>query len=147
MDDLTAALVATGATIAFDAIGGGRQVGQILAGMEAAANANATEFSRYGSTVHKQVYIYGGLDRGPTEFNRNFGMAWSISGWLLTPFLGKIGLGGLVRLRDRVVAELTTTFASHYTDEVSLAGALNLDAIRTYARQATGQKFLIRPSL
>jgi NADPH:quinone reductase len=146
MEDLTAALVATGATIAFDAIGGGRQAGQILAGMEAAANASATEFSRYGSTVHKQVYIYGGLDRGPTEFARNFGMAWGISGWLLTPFLGKIGLDGLVRLRDRVVAELTTTFASHYTDEVSLAGALNLDALQAYARQATGQKFLIRPS-
>ena len=124
MDDLTAALVATGATLAFDAIGGGRQAGQILACMEAAANAKATEYSRYGSTVHKQVYIYGGLDRGPTEFNRNFGMAWGIGGWLLTPFLGKIGLDGLVRLRDRVVAELTTTFASHYTDEVSLAGAL-----------------------
>jgi NADPH:quinone reductase len=147
MEDLTAALGATGATIAFDAIGGGRQAGQILAGMEAAANASATEFSRYGSTVHKQVYIYGGLDRGPTEFARNFGMAWGIGGWLLTPFLGKIGLDGLVRLRKRVVDELTTTFASHYTDEVSLAGALSLDAIRAYARQATGQKFLIRPSL
>jgi len=147
MEDLTAALVATGATIAFDAIGGGRQAGQILAGMEAAANASATEFNRYGSTVHKQVYIYGGLDRGPTEFARNFGMAWGIGGWLLTPFLGKIGLDGLVRLRNRVVAELTTTFASHYTDEVSLAGALSLDAIKAYARQATGQKFLIRPSL
>ena len=146
MDDLTAALVATGATIAFDAIGGGRQAGQILAGMEAAANANATEFNRYGSTVHKQVYIYGGLDRGPTEFVRNFGMAWGIGGWLLTPFLDKIGLEGLVRLRNRVVAELTTTFASHYTDEVSLAGALSLDAIKVYARQATGQKFLIRPA-
>ncbi|HVE20033.1 MAG TPA: zinc-binding dehydrogenase [Ilumatobacteraceae bacterium] len=146
MEDLTAALVATGATIAFDAIGGGRQAGQILAGMEAAANASATEFNRYGSTVHKQVYIYGGLDRGPTEFARNFGMAWGIGGWLLTPFLGKIGLDGLVRLRNRVVAELTTTFASHYTDEVSLAGALSLDAIKAYARQATGQKFLIRPS-
>lgn len=146
MDDLTAALVATGATIAFDAIGGGRQAGQILAAMEAAANASATEYSRYGSTVHKQVYIYGGLDRGPTEFNRNFGMAWGIGGWLLTPFLGKIGLEGLVRLRNRVVAELTTTFASHYTDEVSLAGALSLDALKAYARQATGQKFLIRPS-
>ena len=147
MEDLTAALVATGATIAFDAIGGGRQAGQILAGMEAAANASATEFSRYGSTVHKQLYIYGALDRGPTEFNRNFGMAWGIGGWLLTPFLAKIGLEGLVRLRNRVVAELTTTFASHYTDEVSLAGALSLDAIKSYARQATGQKFLIRPSL
>jgi NADPH2:quinone reductase len=146
MEDLTSALVETGATLAFDAIGGGRQVGQILACMEAAANAKATEYSRYGSTVHKQVYIYGGLDRGPTEFNRNFGMAWGIGGWLLTPFLGKLGLEGMLRLRARVVAELTTTFASHYTDEASLAGALDLDAIRTYARQATGQKFLIRPS-
>jgi NADPH2:quinone reductase len=146
-DDLTAALIDTGATIAFDAIGGGKLAGQILACMEAAANASATEYSRYGSTVHKQVYIYGGLDRSPTELTRNFGMAWGIGGWLLTPFLGKLGLAGMMRLRERVVAELTTTFASHYTDEVSLAGALSLDAIKTYARQATGQKFLIRPSI
>lgn len=145
-DDLTQALVATGATICFDAIGGGRQAGQILACMEAAINANATEFSRYGSNVHKQVYIYGGLDRGPTEFNRNFGMVWGIGGWLLTPFLQKIGPAGTERLRNRVAAELATTFASHYTDEVSLAGALDLAALTTYARQATGQKFLIRPS-
>ncbi len=145
-DDLTKALIDTGATLAFDAIGGGKLVGQILACMEVAANANATTYNRYGSTTHKQVYLYGMLDRGPTEFSRNFGMAWGIGGWLLTPFLGKLGLEGMMRLRDRVVAELTTTFASHYTDEVSLAGALSLDAIKTYARQATGQKFLIRPS-
>lgn len=146
-DDLTAALIDTGATIAFDAIGGGKLAGQILACMEVAANASATEYSRYGSTVHKQVYIYGGLDRSPTELTRNFGMAWGIGGWLLTPFLGRLGLAGMMRMRERVVAELTTTFASHYTDEVSLAGALSLDAIKTYAQQATGQKFLIRPSL
>ncbi len=145
-EDLTKALIDTGATIAFDAIGGGRVAGQILACMEAAASANATEYSRYGSDVHKQVYIYGALDRSATEFTRNFGMAWSVGGWLLTPFLGKLGLEGMQRLRARVVAELTTTFASHYTDEVSLAGALSIDAIRTYARQATGQKFLIRPA-
>ena len=147
MEDLTSALVDTGATIAFDAIGGGRQAGQILACMEAAVNTTATEYSRYGSSVHKQVYIYGSLDRGPTEFSRNFGLAWGIAGWLLTPFLGKIGIEGMQRLQARVVAELTTTFASRYTDEVSLAGALSLDAISVYARQATGQKFLIRPSL
>ena len=145
-DDLTAALVATGATLAFDAIGGGRVAGQILSCMEAAANATATSYSRYGSDTHKQVYVYGGLDRGVTELTRNFGMAWGIGGWLLTPFLGRIGLDGMVRLRTRVAAELTTTFASHYTDEVSLAGALQLDTIRAYARQATGQKFLIRPA-
>ncbi|HSB86610.1 MAG TPA: zinc-binding dehydrogenase, partial [Ilumatobacteraceae bacterium] len=146
MDDLTKALVETGATICFDAIGGGRQAGQILACMEAAVNTNASEFSRYGSNVHKQVYIYGGLDRSPTEFTRNFGMAWGIGGWLLTPFLQKIGPAGVERLRNRVAAELSTTFASHYTDDVSLAGALDLEAVRIYARQATGQKFLIRPS-
>ena len=146
LDDLTAALIATGATIAFDAIGGGPLAGQILGCMEAAANATAAEYSRYGSTVHKQVYIYGGLDRSPTELGRNFGMAWGIGGWLLTPFLGKVGLEGMLRLRQRVVDELTTTFASHYTDEVSLAGALDLDALPAYAKQATGQKFLIRPA-
>lgn len=146
-DDLTVALMATGATIAFDATGGGRLAGQILGCMEAAINATATEYSRYGSSVHKQVYIYGGLDRSPTELIRNFGMMWSIGGWLLTPFLGKLGMPGMLRLRQRVVDELTTTFASHYTDEVSLAGALSIEAIQTYAKQATGQKFLIRPSL
>jgi NADPH2:quinone reductase len=147
MHDLTQALIATRATLAFDAIGGGPLAGQILGCMEAAANATATEYSRYGSTVHKQVYIYGGLDRGPTELHRNFGMAWGVNGWLLTPFLGRLGLEGMLRLRQRVVDELTTTFASHYTDEVSLVGALDLEALRTYARQATSQKFLIRPSL
>jgi len=145
-DDLTIALIATGATLAFDAIGGGRLAGQILAGMESAANATAKEYSRYGSTPHKQVYIYGGLDRSRTELTRSFGMAWGLGGWLLTPFLMKIGAEGGQRLRDRVVAELTTTFASHYTDEVTLEGALELEAINAYAKQATGKKFLIRPT-
>ena len=145
LDDLTQALITTGATIAFDAIGGGKLAGQILSCMEAAANAKATEYSRYGSDVYKQVFIYGGLDRGPTELTRSFGMSWGLGGWLLTPFLGKLGLEGMLRLRQRVADELTTTFASHYTDEVSLAGALGLDALQTYAKQATGQKFLIRP--
>lgn len=145
-DDLTIALIATGATLAFDAIGGGRLAGQILAGMESAANATAKEYSRYGSTTHKQVYIYGGLDRSRTELTRSFGMAWGLGGWLLTPFLMKIGAEGGQRLRDRVVAELTTTFASHYTHEVTLEGALELEAINAYAKQATGKKFLIRPT-
>jgi NADPH:quinone reductase-like Zn-dependent oxidoreductase len=145
LDDLTDALVTTGATLGFDAIGGGRLAGRILSCMEVAANKTATTYSRYGSSVHKQVYIYGGLDRGPTEIVRDFGMAWGLGGWLLTPFLGRIGLDGMTRLRDRVVSEIATTFASHYTDEVSLAGALDLDALRTYAKQATGQKYLIRP--
>jgi NADPH2:quinone reductase len=151
LDDLTEALITTGATIAFDAIGGGPLAGQILGCMELAANTKAAregkgEYSRYGSDVFKQVFIYGGLDRSPTVLNRNFGMSWGLNGWLLTPFLGTLGLEGMMRLRQRVVDELTTTFASHYTDEVSLSGALSLDAIRTYAKQATGQKYLIRPS-
>ncbi len=147
IDELTAALLATGATLAFDAIGGGKLGGQILGCMETAANATAAEYSRYGSTVHKQLYVYGSLDRGPTELNRNFGMAWGIAGWLLTPFLGKLGLEGMLRLRQRVVDEIHTTFASTYTDEVSLSQTLSIEAITAYARQATGQKFLIRPDL
>ncbi len=145
--DLTVVLTTTGATIAFDAIGGGTLVSQILGCMEAAANANATDYNRYGSNVHKQVYIYGSLDRGPTELIRNFGFAWGLGGFLLTPFLQKAGLEVMLRLRQRVIDELTTTFASHYADEVSLADAIDPDVVRRYARQATGEKFLVRPSL
>ena len=143
---LTEALTETGATVAFDAIGGGTLAGQILAAMETAANRNAKEYSRYGSDVHKQVYIYGGLDRGPTEFNRTFGMMWGVGGWLLTPFLRKAGREVTERLRQRVAAEIKTTFASHYTKEVSLAEMLTLDAIGVYGKQATGEKFLINPN-
>jgi NADPH2:quinone reductase len=146
MDDLTDALVTTGATLAFDATGGGKLAGQILTCMEIAANKTATEYSRYGSTTHKQVYIYGGLDRSPTTFNRNFGMAWGIGGWLLTPFLQKIGFEAGQALRQRVAAEIKTTFASEYAREVSLAGALQLDAIAAYGKQATGEKYLINPN-
>ena len=145
IDDLTAALVATGATIAFDAIGGGKLAGQILQCMETAINRNAKEYSRYGSNVHKQVYIYGGLDRNAIELPRNIGMAWGTGGWLLFPFLNKIGAARAQELRTRVVTELTTTFASHYTQEVSLAEALQLDAVAIYGKQATGAKFLLVP--
>jgi NADPH2:quinone reductase len=147
MDDLTDALVATGATIAFDATGGGKLAGQILTCMEIAANKTAKEYSRYGSDVFKQVYIYGGLEKSATTFNRNFGLSWSIGGFLLTPFLAKLGGEGTQRLRQRVVDEITTTFASRYTKEVSLAEALTLDALGVYGKQATGEKYLINPSL
>ncbi len=146
MQDLTAALVATGATIAFDATGGGTLAGQILACMEAALNQTAKEYSRYGSTTHKQVYIYGRLDTSPTEFSNNFGMAWGMGGWLLFPFLQKIGSPAAQKLRERVVAELKTTFASSYAKEVSLTEALQLDAIATYGKRATGVKYLINPN-
>jgi NADPH2:quinone reductase len=146
MEELTDALAATGATVAFDAIGGGRLAGQILTAMELALNRTAKEYSRYGSTTHKQVYIYGGLDRGPTEFNRAFGMAWGIGGWLLTAFMQKIGPEAAQKLRERVAAEIKTTFASRYTKEVSLAGALRLEEIAVYTKQATGEKYLIAPN-
>jgi NADPH2:quinone reductase len=146
MDDLIGTLTATSATLAFDAIGGGKLASHILTGMEVAALASATEYSRYGSTTHKQVYIYGGLDRGPTELARSFGMAWGLGGWLLTPFLQKIGPEAFGDLRRRVAAELKTTFASSYTREVSLVEALQLDAISVYGKQATGEKYLINPN-
>ena len=146
MDDLTNALVETGATIAFDAIGGGRLAGQILTAMETAINRSAKVYSRYGSSVHKQVYIYGSLDTRPVEINRAFGMAWGVGGWLLFPFLMKIGPVEGQKLRERVVSELKTTFASHYTKVVSLQEALDLNNLAVYAKRATGEKFLINPS-
>jgi NADPH:quinone reductase len=146
MADLTQALVDTGATIAFDATGGGKLAGQILTCMELALNRSAKEYSRYGSTTHKQVYLYGGLDTGPTEFNRNFGMAWGIGGWLLFPFLQKIGPAAAQALRERVAAELKTTFASSYSKEISLAEALQPEVIAMYGQRATGTKYLINPN-
>lgn len=146
MDELTQALVETGATIAFDAIGGGRLASQILTCMEIALNKTAKEYSRYGSTTHKQVYIYGSLNTGPVELVRNYGMAWGVGGWLLTPFLQKIGRPGQTRLRERVVNSLKTTFASHYTKVVSLPEALDLKNIAIYGKRATGEKFLINPN-
>jgi NADPH2:quinone reductase len=145
MQDLTQALTATGATIAFDAIGGGKLASQILTCMESAAVAKMSQYSRYGSNTHKQVYIYGMLDRGPTELARNYGMAWSVGGWLLTPFLQKIGPAATQKLRQRVVAELKTTFASHYAREISLTEALQPEVIAAYARFGTGEKYLIVP--
>ena len=146
IDDLTKALAETGATLAFDAIGGGKLAGQILGCMETAINKNAKVYSRYGSNVHKQVYIYGSLDPRPVEINRSFGMAWGVGGWLLSPFLMKIGPVDGKRLRERVVDELKTTFASHYTRVVSLQEALDLANIAIYGKRATGEKFLINPN-
>jgi len=147
MEDLTQALADTGATIAFDAIGGGKLAGQILTAMEAATIKTAkVPYSRYGTNVHKQVYIYGGLDTRPVELSRAFGMAWGVGGWLLTPFLMKVGPVDGHKLRERVVSELKTTFASHYTKVVSLQEALDLSNLAVYAKRATGEKFLINPN-
>jgi NADPH:quinone reductase len=145
-DRLVDALVATGATLAFDAIGGGKLAGQILTAMEAAAARTGAGFSVYGSTVWKQVYIYGGLDTGPTEFNRSFGLYWGISGFLLTPYLMKVGAEEVGKMRARVIADRNTVFASTYTSEVSLTEMLDPDCAKAYQAKATGSKFLLNPS-
>ena len=146
MATLIDALADTGATLGFDATGGGPLPGQLLTAMEVAANRDAGEFNRYGSTTHKQVYIYGGLDRNPTVLNRSFGMAWGLGGWLLPYFLQRVGADEAEALRQRVASEITTTFASSYTEIVSLEEALSPVAVARYGMQATGEKFLINPN-
>ncbi|MBI1238785.1 MAG: NADH oxidase [Alphaproteobacteria bacterium] len=143
--DLNAAVADTGATLGFDAIGGGKLASQILTAIEAAASRGSA-YSRYGSSVHKQVYIYGSLDTGPTELTRSFGLAWGVGGWLLTPFLMTIGMEAMMKLRQRVADELKTTFASHYSRVISLSEALQPDIVRAYNRRATGEKYLIAPN-
>jgi NADPH2:quinone reductase len=145
MADLTAAIAETSATLAFDAIGGGQLASRILTCMEAALSAGST-YSRYGSDVYKQVYIYGSLDRGPTELARNYGFAWGVSGWLLTPFLIKAGPARIAAMRERVAGSLTTTFASSYAGKLSLVEALQPDAVAVYGRMATGTKYVIVPN-
>lgn len=145
---LTEAIVTTGATIAFDAIGGGALASDIMQAMESAAARTMTTYNRYGSDTFKQLYIYGGLDVSPTVLNRaGFGFQWSLSGWLLFPFLRKAGQAVGERLRQRVADELTTTFASTYTRVIGLAEALQPDVLLAYQRKATGEKFLIDPTL
>jgi NADPH2:quinone reductase len=144
-DRLVDALVATGATLAFDAIGGGKLVGQILTAMEAAAARTGAGFSVYGSTIHKQVYVYGSLDTGPTEFNRSFGLQWGIGGWLLTPQLMKMP-GEVAGMRQRVIDERNGIFASHYTADISLKDMLNPEIAKAYQAKATGTKYLVNPS-
>ena len=148
MDDLVSALVETGATLGFDATGGGNNgelPGQILAAMEIAANKNATEYSRYGSDTYKQVYIYGGLDQSPTILKRAFGLSWGLGGWLLTPMIGKIGMEKFQEMRMRVAREINSTFASSYAKEISFEEMLQPETIREYAKQATGKKYLVNP--
>jgi NADPH:quinone reductase len=146
LQDLIEALSATGATIAFDAIGGGKLAGQILTCMEAALSRKATQYSRYGSATHKQVYVYGALGQGPIELYRNVGMAWGVGGWLVTPFLQKIGADATQKLKQRVASALKTTFASAYAGEISLIEALDLETIAVYRQSATGYKYLINPN-
>jgi NADPH2:quinone reductase len=133
MKDLVKALIETGATLGFDATG------------EVAANSTAKEYSRYGSDTYKQVYIYGGLDRQPTLLKRAFGMSWGLGGWLLTPMIGKIGMERFQQMRERVASEIKTTFASKYVQEISFEEMLQPEIVKLYAKQATGEKYLVNP--
>ena len=145
MDDLVDALVQSGSTLGFDATGGGKLSSQILTAMEVAANKTATEYSRYGSDKFKQVYIYGGLDRSPTTLTRSFGFSWGLGGWLLTPFIGRIGPERFEELRKKVADEISTTFESKYSNIISLEEVLKVENILSYTKQATGDKYLIKP--
>ena len=148
MESLINALVETGATLGFDATGGGNNgelPGQILSAMEIAANKNSEKYSRYGSETYKQVYIYGGLDRSPTVLTRSYGMSWGLGGWLLTPMLGKIGMERVQEMRTRIAKEIKTTFASKYAEEISFEEMLQPEVINSYAKQSTGNKFLVNP--
>jgi len=144
-DQLRHAIAATGATVAFDAVGGGPLAGQILRAMEAVSRADAQEYSLYGSSVRKQVHVYGRLDPRPLEVDLSIGLAWQVGGWLLTNFLREVTPEDVGRMRTRVATELTTTFASTYGAEISLADVLSPEAIAGYARRGTGQKYLIAP--
>lgn len=145
VEQLTDAIEKTEAFLGFDPIGGGKLAGQILGAMEAAAVRRMTAYSRYGSDQMKQVYIYGALDVGPTILNRSFGLTWGLGGWLLTPFMAKAGAEVVGRMRARVAAELTTTFKSHYSHEVSLEQAVDVATLQAYNAKRTGEKYLIRP--
>lgn len=142
---LVAAIDATGAMMAFDATGGGELADKLLKAMEVVAVKNETEYSRYGSNTHKQVYIYGGLDRRPTTLNRSYGLNWGVSGWLLMPTLGRLGNEIVGKIRTRVANEIDTTFASSYQAEISLADTLKEETILGYAKQASGEKYLVCP--
>ena len=149
MENLVFAIVETGATLGFDATGGGNGgelASQILSAMEIAANKKAKEYSRYGSDTYKQVYIYGGLDPSPTILKRSYGLCWGLGGWLLTPMIGKIGMERFQQMRSRVASEIKTTFASNYVAEISLEEMLQPEIIKSYAQQATGKKYLVTPN-
>ncbi len=151
VDDLTEAVAATGATLGFDATGGGSLAGQLLVAMEAAAARKAATdgqaYSPYGSGVATQVYVYGRLDPAPLVVDGTLGLHWGLGGWLLGPYLARVGPDELRAMTARVGAELATTFASTFTATISLGQALDPATIRAYARPTTGAKYLIDPSL
>ena len=146
-DDLVTAIQQTGATLAFDAVGGGNLADQILSAMEAAARRANPNAGVLGTPTRKQLYIYGSLDTSPTFLSRNFGTGWSVGLWLFTDPQAKVGPERVRQIRQRIADEIATTFASGYAAEVSLSGALQPAAVAIYSTQSTGEKYLINPSL
>jgi hypothetical protein len=142
---LTEAIRETGATLAFDAIGGGTIASDILNAMER-AQPPLESWTPYGTTVHKQVYIYGSLDFGPTVIERRFGLTWGVGGFLLTNAMGRLGGETIGRMRNRVLAEAKTTFASGFAETIGLGDVLNPDVLAVFSRRSTGTKYLIDPS-
>lgn len=145
MDQLRGAIRETGAFYGFDPIGGGQAVDNVFKAMEQVAVTQMDEYSRYGSNQAKRMFIYGRLDFGPTILTPSYGFGWTLSGWLLTPFLQQVGMETMVRMRTRVQQDLTTTFASSYKTKVDLEGMLTKEAITDYRRMKTGEKYLVTP--
>lgn len=144
--ELVEAAAATKARVAFDAVAGGTLAGKILNAMHVAASRNMTTYSRYGSPEHKQLYFYGNLDLSPTVIERSFGMAWGIGGWSMPNFMEQIGPAEVSKLKARVAAEIRTTFASHFSKEISLVDAVLAENITAYTKLATGEKYLVNPT-
>ena len=143
--DLDAAVAATGATLAFDALGGGPLANQILSAMERACSAGSAEYRRYGSATHKQVYLYGGLDTRPVQLDRSYGMSWGVGGWLVFEKLKRMAPDTLAEMKARIASELETTFATRFTAEVSLGDLMREDCLGAIAQRKTGEKFLVNP--
>jgi NADPH2:quinone reductase len=147
VEDLGNNVAATRATLAFDALGGGVLAGQILTAMERACGADATEFSRYGSTIHKQIYFYGGLDPRPTLLDRSYGMAWSVGGWLIFDKLKRMDPGIFEAMKVRIASELESTFSTKFRAEISLTDLMRKEYFEAFAQRSTGEKYLVNPKL
>lgn len=145
---LLAAVTETGAMMAFDAVGGGAMPGVLLKAMEDSGRSRLTAYSSYGSLEMKHVYIYGHLDHSPTVLrNELYGMMFDIHHWAMPSTLARVGPQRAAEMQQRVVNGLTTTFASHFAEEISLQQALDPAVVREYAGMATGRKYLLNPTL
>jgi len=145
--DLVDALVASGATIAFDATGGGTLGFEIIKGMEMAALRKGGGMTSYGSSTFKKLYIYGGLNAGePLVLRPHAGMggfSWSVAGFLLGQGTAKI----TEEDKLRVAREIKTTFATSYSRRLSLEQMLDVKMMKEYQAQSSNNKALVTPQL